>query len=196
MYEPWGVGALHNLFGRKRGRVRDFRLIFRKSGLGQARVRVIFSGFQPPTSKTLRLGQTKARDGFSTLKIGGRHVFNPWDPPLSTPTPPSGVLRLVRACACLSTTQTPAGTRTHLPRDPSRGTSGRQKWVPRAENRVSPYFEGAESISGTGLTQFQGFKGDLGRNPENGSNIVRKIGSKSWLAPSKSAEIPQKSLTS
>ena len=35
---------------------------------------------------------------------------------------------------------------------------GQPKWVPRAENMISPYFECAESISGLGLTQFQGFK--------------------------------------
>ena len=58
---------------------------------------------------------------------------------------------------------------------------------------VSPYFEGAESIFGTGLTQFQGFRGVLGPNPEN----VSKIGSNSWRAPSKSAEnTKNKSLTS
>ena len=51
---------------------------------------------------------------------------------------------------------------------------------------VPPYCEGAESISGLRLTQFQGFKGVPGRKPEN----VTKTGSKCWLAPSKSAENP------
>ena len=44
---------------------------------------------------------------------------------------------------------------------------------------ISPYFEGAESIFGLGLTQFEGFKGGLGRKPEN----VTQAGSKSLTRP-------------
>jgi len=40
---------------------------------------------------------------------------------------------------------------------------------------VSPYFEGAESISSTGLTRFQGSKGDLGRKPENATKTGLEI---------------------
>ena len=49
-----------------------------------------------------------------------------------------------------------------LPPGPARGHSGQQKWVPGADNMVSPYFEGAESISGLGLPQVQPFRGVLG----------------------------------
>ena len=50
---------------------------------------VIFSGFQPRTPvKWLELGQTKARNGFGTLKIGGYHVVRPWNPLLLTQRPP------------------------------------------------------------------------------------------------------------
>ena len=50
----------------------------------------------------------------------------------------------------------------HPPWDPTRRPSGQEKLVPGAGNMGSPYFEGDESISVTGLTQFQGFKGVLG----------------------------------
>ena len=56
-----GVGALQKMVsGRQRGRVRDFGLVFRKPGLGQARVRVIFSGVHPRTfSKPWNWGEPR-----------------------------------------------------------------------------------------------------------------------------------------
>ena len=49
-----------------------------------------------------------------------------------------------------------------LPPGPARGPFGQQKWVPRADNMVSLYFEGAESISGLGSPPSQPFRGVLG----------------------------------
>ena len=42
-----------------------------------------------------------------------------------------------------------------------RRPSGQERFVPGAGNMVYPYFEGAESVSVTGLTRFQAFKGLL-----------------------------------
>ena len=52
-----------------------------------------FSAQNPPES--LELGQTKARNGFSTLKIGISHVVGPWDPPFPPASPT--VLPIARA---------------------------------------------------------------------------------------------------
>ena len=111
----------------------------------------------------------------------------PLGPIFLSPKPPlDGVPRKVPAPVCVGSRGTQARARRHLPWDPSRRPSGQEKLVPRAEKMVPPYFEGTESISGLGLTQFQGFKGVIGRNPEN----MTQIGSKSWLAPSKLAKNP------
>ena len=67
--------------------------------------------------------------------------------------------------------------RMHLPWDPTRRPSGHQKLVPGAGNRVAPRSEGVESISGIGLTEFQGFKGILGSKPGNVQNQVKILAS-------------------
>ena len=77
--------------------------------------------------------------------------------------------------------QTGAGTYLGTP---TRRRSGQGKLVPGAGNKVSPYFERDESVSGIGLTQLQGFKEVLAQKPA----ILTKTGLKYWVARSKSAE--------
>ena len=48
----------------------------------------VFRSPVPNPPKTLELGEPKAGNGFSTLKIGGYHVVSPWDPFLLTRRPP------------------------------------------------------------------------------------------------------------
>ena len=60
-------------------------------------------------------------------------------------------------------TQTGAGTYRGTP---TGRRSGQERLVPGAGNMVSPYFEAAESISGSGWTQLQGSQEALGQNPE------------------------------
>ena len=64
----------------------DFQRISSCPGLGGLK----FSA--PITPKTLEPGETKARNGFRTLNIGGSHVVGHCDPPLSTRRPPGRVL--------------------------------------------------------------------------------------------------------
>ena len=80
------------------------------------------------------------------------------------------------ACACLRGLTWHPGTHAQAPSvGPTWRPSDQENLVPRAENMVPPYFEGVESMSGFGLTQFQGFKGDLGRKPENATKIGSKF---------------------
>ena len=41
-----------------------------------------FNSVPPPPNKLVELGQIKAKNGFSTLKLGGFHMGTPWDPAL------------------------------------------------------------------------------------------------------------------
>ena len=69
------------LFEAQRGTIRDFQPVLTWSRLDLEVILVAFSGFsaQNPT-ETLKLGQTKASNGFSNLKIRGYHIVSPWDP--------------------------------------------------------------------------------------------------------------------
>ena len=156
------VATKKKLLEAERQRVRDFQPISSRPGQDFEPFRghfFRFSAENPP--QTLKPGETKARNGFSTLKIGGYHVSSPWAPPLLTRRPPGRVPRHVRARGPRVVLPY-ASTRAHPPRDLPRRPSGGQKWVPRADNIVSPYFEGAESISGLGLPQFHPFRGVWG----------------------------------
>ena len=51
----------------------------------------------PNLPKTLEMGPTKARNIFSTLKLGGWHVATPRDPLFVTRKPSCGVLREARS---------------------------------------------------------------------------------------------------
>ena len=53
----------------------------------------------------------------------------------------------------------PGHAQTQLPWGPTRRPPGQEKLVPSADNILSPYFEGAESISGLDLTWSQAFGG-------------------------------------
>ena len=72
--QVWGMWARctsEKVIDREGGEVRDFGAIFRIFTLAVTQVLVIVSGFHPRTTpKTLDLGPTKGRSGFSTLKSG------------------------------------------------------------------------------------------------------------------------------
>ena len=104
-----------------------------------------YSQVLPNPPKTLTLGETKARNGFSTLKIGGYHVSSPGDPLLLTRRPPGGVPRHVRVHAGLGYGyRMPAHART-LPGTCPRGLSvnkggsqGLKTWYPPILRVLNP----------------------------------------------------------
>ena len=102
--------------------IRDFALDFTHD------VVKFSGGFPQDHPKTLDLGQTRVRNAFNTLEIGGGGV--------GTPSPTSVDRRLGSV-----------GPRRTLNR-PNR----------RPTDMVSPYFEAAESISHVGLSHFLGFR--------------------------------------
>ena len=84
-----GVGLCQKkLFNVDCQRFRDFAPILSRPARIFNRFGSYFQIFSPNPSKRLELGQTKARNGLSTLKIGGYHVVSPWDPLLLTQRPP------------------------------------------------------------------------------------------------------------
>ena len=147
----------------------------------------IFRVSAPNVPKTLKLGQTKARNGFRTLKRGGgggtmgsglgTHLCRP----KSLVVGSRG--RCVRARAFVPRGPRQARARTFR-ETPHGGLRVNKSGSQGLKNMVSPYFEGAGSIPGTSLARFQGFNGFLGRKPAH----MSKIGSKPRLVPPKSAE--------
>ena len=61
----------------------------------------------------------------------------------------------------------------HTPRRPFEPAD--PEGVPGANPMASPYCEGAESMAGLGLPQFQGFIGVLGSYPENVTKTTSKF---------------------
>ena len=107
-------------------RDRGFLACFDPFQAGIEVILVTFSGFQPrqnPT-ETLKLGQNKAGNGFSTL--GGIPCCQPLGPTLMTRE--ASVWGLTEV-ARMRSHGTDAQVHAHLPGDPTSRLLGQQKWV-------------------------------------------------------------------
>ena len=161
------MAAKKKLPEAERPRVRDFQPISSRHGQNFDPVEVIFSGFRRQTPLNLETGENQGHKWIQHPQNRGIPGFQPWGPTF-VDLKASGA----GPATCASARRSRlgilyAGMRAHPPQDPPGRPLGRQKWVPRAGNMVSPYFEGAKSISGLGFPQFQGVRGVRRRKPEN-----------------------------
>ena len=90
MYGSWGLGGLHKDDSRLLGG-QVFSADF-DQGSQDFDSNCIVPRFSAQDNlEMLELGQIKARNGFSTLKIGACHVVSLWNLPLLTQKPSCGV---------------------------------------------------------------------------------------------------------
>ena len=121
----------------------------------------------------LEMRQTKARNGFSALKIGGYHVASPWDPFLLTQKPSCRARRLVRVCVhglaqarALTLRSTPepiAGTGKG-----AFGSQGLTTWYPpilRVPNQFLAFYYPGFKLSGVLWAENLKVEPNLGQDP-------------------------------